>query len=129
MPNNNDVVIVDLDKKRELRFGHKALKRIGAELNKSVEELEGGVGFSENDLELIYFYGLQNHAKEIGEELTMEMMEDILDCAPHPAYPYLHKKMFEALTISMGGAAGNDQLPEATPSKPNRATRRATAKK
>jgi hypothetical protein len=119
MANNNDVVIIELDKKRELRFGHKALKRMSATTGKSVEEMEDEMDFEE--LEQIFFYGLEKDAKANGETLTLEDMEDILDCAP--SYQYLMDKFQEAIKIAMGSMVTEGNVLEAP--KVNRAQRRA----
>ncbi|TYP67697.1 hypothetical protein [Paenibacillus methanolicus] len=103
--NNNDVVIVELDRPRELRFGHKALKRMMAFTGKSVEEIEGDNDFDMEELETIFFHGLSRDAQEHGENLTLDMMEDILDYAP--SMGYLMQKMQEAFQIAMRGVEGN----------------------
>ncbi|MFB9330093.1 hypothetical protein ACFFSY_29470 [Paenibacillus aurantiacus] len=103
--NNNDVVIVELDRPRELRFGHKALKRMMAFTGKSVEEIEGDSDFDMEELETIFFHGLSRDAQEHGENLTLDMMEDILDHAP--SMGYLMQKMQEAFQIAMRGVEGN----------------------
>ncbi|WP_028609735.1 hypothetical protein [Paenibacillus harenae] len=109
MANNNDVIFVDLDKKRELRFGHKAIKRMLASSNKSVEDMENEQDLDIEELELIFYYGLERDARENGETLTMEMMEDILDCAP--SYEYLMDKMQQAFAKAMGKMSGNVRKP------------------
>jgi hypothetical protein len=105
MANNNDVIIVELDRKRELRFGHKAMKKLLAANGKSVEEMEEGQSENLEELETIFFYGLEKDARENGETLTMDMMEDILDCAP--SYDYLMDKIKEAFAKAMGQFGGN----------------------
>lgn len=114
---NNDVVIIQLDRPRELRFGHKALKRIAA--------LKGNEKDAEDDelsltrLEEMYFWGLQRDARENGEILTMEQMEDLLDYAE--STEYLMKKMAESMQKAMGSIEGNampaGQLPGNQPQK------------
>lgn len=107
-PNNNDVVIVELDRPRELRFGHKALKKLMATTGKSIEEATEE--FDMEELEKIFFYGLERDARDKGETLTLEMMEDILDHAP--SYDYLMNKMQLAMNNAMGGM-GNAPKPPA----------------
>jgi hypothetical protein len=106
MKDNNDVVIVNLDRQRELRFGHKALKKLAAVSGKGVEQL-GDDDLDSSQLEEIYFYGLQRDARLNGETLTMEQMEDILDEAP--SMEYLISKVTEAMEKSMGSLSGNGQ--------------------
>jgi len=109
--NKNDVVIVELDRPRELRFGHKALKRMMSFMGRSVEEIEGENDFDIEELETIFYYGLSKDAKEHGETLTLEMMEDILDCAP--SYGYLMSKMQEAFQRAMGSLQQQGNNPAA----------------
>lgn len=104
----NDVVIVELDRPRELRFGHKALKKMSALMGKSVEDI-GGDELDLEEIEKVFFYGLSKDARDNGEALTLEMMEDILDHAP--SYSYLLQKMNEAFAVAFGGMGdeGNQQ--------------------
>ncbi|WEK53320.1 MAG: hypothetical protein P0Y55_12055 [Candidatus Cohnella colombiensis] len=122
MSNNNDVVIIELDRPRELRFGHKALKRIQALMGKSMEEMsEEDIDFGQ--IEEIFLYGLQRDAREHGETLTLDMMEDILDFAVSEAY--LIMKMYEAMNKAMGSVGGNAQAvgkPPATRKTASRGT-------
>lgn len=118
--NNNDVVTIELDKTRFLRFGHKALKRLLALTGKSMEEMESDEELDFEELEQIFLYGLEGDARDNGETLTLDMMEDILDYAPNMAY--LMEKMQEAMANAMGGIEGN--MPAPTTVQPNRAQRR-----
>lgn len=120
MSDKNDVVIVELDRPRELRFGHKALKKLSAITGKSMEDMESEEELDFEELEQIFFYGLERDARDNGETLTLEMMEDILDAAP--SYAYLMEKMQEAMANAMGGLEGNSPAP--TTAQPNRAQRR-----
>lgn len=124
MANNeshNDVVIVDLDRPRELRFGHKALKKINSS-EQSLTSYGEDEELNFEELERIFYYGLEKDARDNGETLTLEMMEEILDEAP--SYAYLMGKMQDAMQIAMNGFdAGNVQAPEQRPV--NREQRRA----
>jgi hypothetical protein len=106
MSDNNDVVIVNLDRPRELRFGHKALKRFASSSGKDLDQL-GDEEFDAAQIEEIYFFGLQRDAIANNETLTMDQMEDILDCAP--SMGYLISKINEAMQKAMGGFSGNGQ--------------------
>ncbi|MDN4069935.1 hypothetical protein QYF50_18700 [Paenibacillus vini] len=108
----NDVVIVELDRPRELRFGHKALKKIDALNGNLLDDANDDLDFEV--MEKIFYFGLEKDARDNGETLTLEMMEDILDAAP--SYPYLMEKMQEAMQIAMGGFnEGNVQAPVGKP--------------
>jgi hypothetical protein len=103
MKNNNDVVIIDLDRPRELRFGHKALKTYTAISGKGIEELGQGE-FSLDEIEKLMYCGLIPDARKHGETLNLEDMEDLLDVAP---YEEIIEKMMEALEASFGKMAPN----------------------
>jgi hypothetical protein len=79
--NNNDLVVVHLDRPRFVRFGHKALKQLTKLTGKNLEKLDEN-DFDLADLEEIMWCGLQADAREHGEELSLEQMEDLLDLAP-----------------------------------------------
>ena len=72
------MVVINLDRPRFLRFGHKALKQLGALTGKKLEEMDEN-DFDLADLEKVIWCGLQADAKEHGEELKLEDMEDLLD--------------------------------------------------
>ena len=72
------MVIINLDRPRFLRFGHKALKQLGTLTGKKLEEMDEN-DFDLADLEKVMWCGLQADAKEHGEVLKLEDMEDLLD--------------------------------------------------
>ena len=92
-----DIVIIELDRPRELRFGHKALKLIKSMLKKSLMDSikEGINGIEPETLEKILYAGL------VGEDdtLTLEKIEDIIDTTP---YSNLLVKMTEAIHKAYG---------------------------
>lgn len=95
----NDVVYINLDRPRYLRFGHKALKKLGALTGKGLESLGDG-NFDLEELEKILYCGLLSDAKENGEALKLEDMEDLLDEAD--SYEDLLEKMNLALEKAFG---------------------------
>jgi hypothetical protein len=99
MANNNDVVIIELDRPRELRFGHKALKNYQAISGQSIEQLGKG-GFSFEDIEQLIYCGLLSDARANGETLTLEIVEDLLD---EVDIQYSIEKVSEALELAFGG--------------------------
>jgi hypothetical protein len=104
---NNDVVYIDLDRKRELRYGHKSLKQLVALTGKSLEELETA-GF--DDLELVekfVYCGLLKDARENNESLTMEQMEDLIDLAP--TYAHVIEKIRDAFAATFGAPPEGNQ--------------------
>ena len=72
-----DLVILELDRPRELRFGHKALKMIEATLKKSLLEIvQGGMNkVTAITLERILYAGL------IGDDKDLKL-DDIEDLPP-----------------------------------------------
>jgi hypothetical protein len=78
---NNDLIVVHLDRPRFVRFGHKALKQLTKLTGKKLEQMDDN-DFDLADLESIMWCGLQADALENGETLKLEDMEDLLDKAP-----------------------------------------------
>jgi hypothetical protein len=95
----NDLVVINLDRPRVLKFGHKALKKIGSLYGKGVEEIVSD-DFDLDELEKIFFYGLSKDAKENNETLKLEDMEDLLDYAD--SYTELLDKLNLAFSKSFG---------------------------
>lgn len=77
---NNTTVIINLDRPRTVRFGHKALKMLGAMTGKPLDEVSAD-NFDLEELEKIMYCGLLSDSKEHMEELKLEDMEDLLDMA------------------------------------------------
>ena len=108
--NNSDLVIIHLDRPRELRFGHKALKTLVALTGKSLEEIEDE-GFNDFDMvEKLVYCGLLHDAKENGETLKLEQMEDLLDQAPN--FRHIVESVGKAFAAAFGAKPeeleGND---------------------
>jgi hypothetical protein len=76
----NPEVVVYLDRPRFVRFGHKALKKLGALTGKKMSNLDED-DFDMADIEKIMYCGLIADAQQNGEDLKLEDMEDILDQA------------------------------------------------
>jgi predicted solute-binding protein len=95
----NDVVVINLDRPRILRFGHKALKKLGALTGKGLADL-GENDFDLEELEKILYCGLLSDAKENGETLKLEDMEDLLDQAES------YNELLEAMNLALTNAFG-----------------------
>jgi hypothetical protein len=76
----NTTVILNLDRPRVLRYGHKALKMLGALTGKTLSNMSEE-DFDLSELEKVIFCGLLHDAKENNETLKLEEMEDLLDQA------------------------------------------------
>lgn len=94
MADKNDIVVINLDKPRNLRFGHKALKMMLASMNLDLENFEVNGGNLE-EVEKIMFFGLQSDFRANGENFTLADMEDLLDEAP--SYSEVISKLSEAV--------------------------------
>ena len=92
-----DMVIIELDRPRELRFGHKALKMIKATFNENIIDIVSkGVNEMEPEaLEKIYHAGLIGNDKD----LKLEDVEDLIDRVP---FSVLILKMTEAIDKTYG---------------------------
>jgi hypothetical protein len=106
MSDKNDVIIINLDRPRVLRFGHKALKKLMAATGKDIENIEVN-GNNLEELEKIIFFGLEADAKEHNETLKLEDMEDLLDQAP--VWSEIMEKMQLALNAAFGSFAEDEK--------------------
>lgn len=99
MSNKNDVVTINLDRPRVLRFGHKALKKLTSSMGVDLENFEID-GNNLEEVEKIMYFGLLSDAKEHNENLKLEDMEDLLDKAP--VWTEIMEKMQQALNNAFG---------------------------
>jgi len=119
--NNNDVVYIQLDRPRELRFGHKALKAMEELTGKSVLEIEeiflnGQLSIAM--IEKFVYAGLLKDAEKNNETLTLEKVADLLDEAP--AYVDVIEAIGRAFAVTFrkrGEAEGNQGLPAGEPER------------
>ena len=100
MSANNDkntLVVINLDRPRFVRFGHKALKQLGTLTGKKIEQMDEN-DFDLADLEKVMWCGLQADAREHNEVLKLEQMEDLLDSAS--SFGEIMEAMNKALEMS-----------------------------
>lgn len=100
MRNNNDFVVINLDRPRVLKFGHKALKTLTAMTGKDIETVVSAENFDLGEIEKIMYCGLLSDAKSNNETLILDDMEDLLDQAD--SFEEIVCKMEEALNKSFG---------------------------
>jgi hypothetical protein len=81
----NTLVVLNLDRPRFLKYGHKALKKLQGITGKNLANLNPE-DFTMEELEKVIYCGLLSDAKEHNETLKLEDMEDILDEAPSFAH-------------------------------------------
>lgn len=98
MAKNNDVVIINLDRPRELRFGHKALKTFQSISGIGLDEIGKG-GYDLDTIEKLLYCGLLSDGRKQGDALKLEDMEDLLDELP---LQEIIDKMTEALSVAFG---------------------------
>ncbi|WMT42850.1 hypothetical protein RE628_11500 [Paenibacillus sp. D2_2] len=110
----NDVVLIDLDRPRELRYGHKALKTLLAMTGKDIDSIDMD-NIDLGEIEKYLYCGLLSDAKANGETLKLENMEDLLDQAP--SFGHIIEKMNEAFSVAFGGLDPNLNQPEKVPAK------------
>ncbi len=82
---DNPIVFIELDRPRQLRYGHLALKKLSSLTGKTMFDVTSD-DFSLEELEVVIYCGLLNDAEEHGETLEIKDMERLLDKAP----TYLH---------------------------------------
>lgn len=98
---NNDVVIIELDRPRQLRYGHKALKMLSKLTGKPISNMDIE-HFGVEDIEKIMFVGL----KADDPSLELKDMENLLDTAQ---YGYIVKTMGEAINAAFGNNEKNEE--------------------
>jgi hypothetical protein len=106
MSDKNDLVIINLDRPRVLRFGHKALKQLMAMTGKNIDNIEVD-GADLEEIEKIIYCGLLSDAKENNEVLKLDDMEDLLDKAP--VWSEIMEKMQLALTVAFGDTVEDEK--------------------
>lgn len=109
MSDKNDVVILNLDRPRELRYGHKAIKKLGALLGTDIDAALQMDGLDLEQLEKILYCGLLSDAKEHGETLTLEQMEDLLDKGNFGENLAKMQEAFNAAFGNFGDSGKNSQ--------------------
>lgn len=116
---NNDVVMIKLDRERQLKFTNSALKTFVDLTGKTLEEIDKSFDLYDFDLvEQAIYCGLLYDARKIGEELSIEKVQQLLDEAPSQAHVW--ERLVAAWGVAFGAPAnpaGNSQEPETQPAK------------
>ncbi|MCJ8008120.1 hypothetical protein ACFFF5_17795 [Lederbergia wuyishanensis] len=99
MSDKNDLVIINLDRPRVLRFGHKALKTLTALTGMTFDDIDLE-NFDLETIEKVFYCGLLSDAKENNETLKLEDMEDLLDKANN------YGELLEKMTLAFNAAFG-----------------------
>lgn len=77
----NDSIIIDLDRPRELKLGHKALKRFSALTGCSMKDMEREISHYDK-LACLMYVMLAVDAEKHGEQLTPEQVDELLEDMP-----------------------------------------------
>lgn len=107
MQEHNDTVVLDLDRPRELRLGHKVLKRFSALRHVPLSRIQDAVDDYEN-LSCLFFCAL---AQE-DPALTVEQADELLDRVP---VAQLLKKAGELMEAAFGTGEDDGEDGEADP--------------
>jgi hypothetical protein len=102
----NDLVFINLDRPRFLRYGHKALKKLTALTDMDISKMDMS-NFQLEDLEKVLYCGLLSDAKEHDETLNLEDMEDLLDQAD--SFKEIMEKLNESFEKAFGSAKGEEK--------------------
>ena len=101
---NNPVVIINLDRPRELWFGHKAMKRWSAYSGKPVSEFDP-TELTEEELGMLALFMLERDAAKNGEQLDQEKVDDLLDAIP---LSEVLNKVYQAISAASGHKKEDD---------------------
>lgn len=107
---NNDVVYIQLDRPRQLKFGHTAIKTVSALVGEDIEAIESKI--TPNNLEVFekaFYAGLLFDARQNNEVLKLEDIPDLLDMAPSIAHTF--EQFYKAWNIAWGYNEGNQPAP------------------
>lgn len=80
-PDGNDVVLIELDRPRELKLGHKAMKRFSALTGSSMADMEDEIQRYDK-LACLMYVMLAVDAEKHGETLTPDQVDDLLENVP-----------------------------------------------
>lgn len=105
-PDENDTIMIELDRPRELKLGHKALKRFSALTGCSMTDMEKEISHYDKMSCLLYVM-LAVDAEEHGEELTPAQVDDLLEPVP---IQQLMELAGEAINAAFGGE--DEEQPE-----------------
>lgn len=104
--NKTDLVVINLDRPRFLKFGHKALKNLTTLTGVDIEKMDFS-NFDFGDIEKVLYCGLLSDARENNETLKLEDMEDLLDQAD--SFKEIMEKMNAAFEKSFGPAPTGEE--------------------
>ena len=102
-PEKNDIVLIHLDRPRELRFSNKAIKEYSALTQTSMKDLDDSLLEFENQ-EAAAWILLKHDSIRCSEKiLTREEVADLLDEHVTPG------KLFKLINLALGAAFKDDE--------------------
>ena len=106
LPDNNDVVILELDRPRELRLGHRALKRFSALTECSLSAMDKEIERYDKAACLVWVMVTEDQRKN-GETriMTPDELDDLLDKVPVT-------KILEVCSKAIEAAFPEPEVPE-----------------
>lgn len=121
----NDIVIINLDRPRNLKFSHTAMKTLEELTGKTIVEIDQQMDLLDHELrEKVIYCGLLKDAKENRETLTLEQIPELLDEAPSIAH--ISECIIKAWRVAFGAPVepqeGNQPLPAEAPAKESHTT-------
>lgn len=130
---NNDVVVIQLDRPRQLNFNYTALKTLVELSGQTIEEIDQRLDVSDFEfLEQMVYCALLKDARENNETLTLDQIPKLLDGAP--TFAHIIEKVISAWRVTFGGPPappvpeGNTGKPPSSADQPETASR-STGKK
>lgn len=104
----NDVVILNLDRPRKLRYTYSALKTLCAMTGVNLLEIDSKVTNADLDfIEKMVYCGILKDAQENGETLTLEKVSELLDLvSPIEVFQKVAEAFRAAFPTSESSGAG-----------------------
>jgi hypothetical protein len=106
LSNKSDLVVINLDRPRYLRYGHKALKQLSTLTNLDITKMDMS-NFNLEDLEKGFVLWTISDARENNETLKLENMEDLLDQAE--SFKEIMEKLNESFEKAFGSTKGEEK--------------------
>lgn len=103
---SNDVVIIEIDRPRRLRFNYDALKTLCARTGKKIEDMDDELSSPSSFewIEVAFHAALQEDATAHGETLTPEKAVELMNQVP---YGLIYQKIAAAWVAAFPVPEGN----------------------
>ena len=125
---NNDVVILNLDRPRLLKYGHTPMKVLEEITGMTITELDEKMNLMDHELrEKMVYAGLLLDAEDHQETLTLDQVAKLLDKAP--SFVHILKGITRAWRIAFGADAGDQEGNQQGASEKNKSPKSSTGTK